>query len=137
MATKRYNFKFHCTKDADIIARLDQQDNMQDYIRLLIKSDILADSINLTLATPEQEQDRKSMIEFQRRADLMARFCHGAVEDNDPDYCYSCIWSYYPDNYSDVIRCKFDGLSADEMEKLIKDRIDRIKQEVMNNGSKN
>lgn len=59
MATKRYNFKFHCIKDADVIDRLEHQDNMQDYIRLLIKSDILADSIELTMATPEQEQDRE------------------------------------------------------------------------------
>ena len=137
MATKRYNFKFHCIKDADVIERLDNQENMQDYIRLLIKSDILADSIKLTMATQDQEQDRASMIEFQRRADLMAKFCHGAIEDNDPDYCYSCMWGYRPDNYSDAIRCKFDGLSADEMEKVIKDRINRIKQEVTNHGSKN
>lgn len=137
MATKRYNFKFHCIKDADVIQRLEQQDNMQDYIRLLIKSDILADSIKLTMATPDQEQDRESTIEFQRRADLMAKFCHGAIEDNDPDYCYSCMWSYRPDNYSDMIRCKFDGLTADEMEKVIKDRINRIKQEAANHGSKN
>ena len=135
MATKRFNFKFHCEKDADIIQRLADQENMQDYIRLLIRSDILADSIKLTLANPDQEQDRESTIEFQRRADLMARFCHGAIEDNDSDYCYSCMWSYHPDNYSDTIRCKFDGLSADEMEKVIKNSIDRIKQEIGNHGT--
>lgn len=43
MSTKRYNFKFHCTKDSEIIARLDAQENKQNYIRSLILSDIAAD----------------------------------------------------------------------------------------------
>lgn len=83
MATKRYNFKFHCTKDADIIARLDQQDNMQDYIRFLIKSDIFADSFNLKLATPEQEQNRESARQDYYEVNCKAFYdgvCNGTCE---------------------------------------------------------
>ena len=43
MSSKRYNFKFHCVKDSEIIARLDAQENKQNYIRSLILSDIAAD----------------------------------------------------------------------------------------------
>lgn len=41
MATKRYNFKFHCEKDADIISVLDSKENMQDYIRSLVRADAI------------------------------------------------------------------------------------------------
>ena len=78
MATKRYNFKFHCTKDADIIQRLEEQDNKQDYIRLLIKSDILADSIKLTMAAPEQEQDREYARQDYYEENCIV-FCSGSA----------------------------------------------------------
>lgn len=148
MANRHYHFKFNVEKDATYIQRLDAQENMQNYIRRLILSDIAADGLrDMIQLAPENEKpdlhdyckhceheeetdapECKSCphgdldpeaIEFQRRADLMARYCHGVGDDSDPEYCISCVWSYHPDNYSDVIRCKFEGLSADEMEQLI------------------
>lgn len=125
MASRNYHFKFNTERDKTYIERLDAQDNMQNYIRRLILSDIAADSLRDIIkfapdqALEEQEPDDEA-IEFQRRADLMARYCHGVGDNSDPEYCYSCVWCYHPDNFSDVIKCKFEGLSADEMEKVIK-----------------
>lgn len=45
MANRRYQFKFNTIKDALIIKRLDNQKNMQQYIRSLVLSDIAADSL--------------------------------------------------------------------------------------------
>lgn len=45
MASRRFDFKFHCTKDAIIIDRLESQENKQQYIRSLILSDIAADGL--------------------------------------------------------------------------------------------
>ena len=45
MANRHYHLKYHITNDADIIARLDAQDSIQGYIRRLIQTDILADSL--------------------------------------------------------------------------------------------
>lgn len=41
MAQTRFYLKFHNTKDADIIATLQSKDNMQDYIRGLIRADAI------------------------------------------------------------------------------------------------
>ena len=38
--TKQYKFKFNIKTDADIIARLDEVDNKQRYIKRLIRQDI-------------------------------------------------------------------------------------------------
>lgn len=55
MATKRYNFKFHCQHDAEIINRLDSKKNKQQYIRSLILSDIAADSLLGVLKLSDRE----------------------------------------------------------------------------------
>lgn len=55
MATKRYNFKFHCQHDAIIIDRLDSKKNKQQYIRSLILSDIAADSLMGVLKMSDRE----------------------------------------------------------------------------------
>lgn len=190
MASRNYHFKFNTERDKTYIERLDAQDNMQNYIRRLILSDIAADGLRDVLVYSDTDSIREpnpvikrklnaiygkaldlhdhckhceeeeepdapeckscpcgdqdpddDAIEFQRRADLMARYCHGVGDNSDPEYCYSCVWGYHPDNFSDVIKCKFEGLSADEMEKVIKDwrdRIDRMfkdqfKEDVINN----
>lgn len=41
MSQTRFYLKFHNTKDADIIATLQSKDNMQDYIRGLIRADAI------------------------------------------------------------------------------------------------
>lgn len=87
MATKRYNFKFHCIKDADIIKRLDQQSNMQDYIRFLIKSDILADSFKLQL-----KFDRS--FKESTRQDYYNKECK-ALNNGDGDFCDHCNHALY------------------------------------------
>ena len=137
MANRHYHLKYHITNDADIIARLDAQESIQGYIRRLIQTDILADSLKGVFKIEDRYLDTDSvkpeidedMNEFNRRRDLMNRFCHGTGADNDdPDYCYSCIWSYQPNDAlgTDVIRCQFEGLNADEMEDLILRRHKRI-----------
>lgn len=151
MANRHYHLKYHITNDADIIARLDAQESIQGYIRRLIQTDILADSLQGAFKIEDRYLDTDSvkpkidddMKEFNRRRDLMNRFCHGTGADNDdPDYCYSCIWSYQPNDAlgTDVIRCKFEGLNADEMEDLIsrwhKRTMNQLYGETMNNGEK-
>lgn len=88
MATKRYNFKFHCIKDADVIQRLEQQDNMQDYIRLLIKSDILADSFKLQLKFDKTWKETA-------RQDYYNRECNALNDNNDGEFCRQCVHGAY------------------------------------------
>lgn len=102
MATKRFNFKFHCEKDADIIKRLADQENMQDYIRLLIRSDILADSINLTMATPDQEKEHA-------RQDYFNSHCKALSDPDGGDYCESCPYIKYPVLGTDDRVCTIDA----------------------------
>lgn len=141
MANRHYHFKFNVDKDATYIQRLDAQVNMQQYIRRLILSDIAADSLKDIIRfsdgddrfldsdkhiIPDIDED---MTEFNRRKYLMDRYCHGSGADNDdPDYCYSCPWSYQPKDAlgTDVIHCEFEGLNADEMEDLIRSRTKRL-----------
>lgn len=45
MASRRFQLKYNTKTDADIIARLEAQDSIQGYIRRLIWTDIMADSL--------------------------------------------------------------------------------------------
>lgn len=45
MANYRVNLKYNTQRDADIIQRLEAQENKQDYIRKLILSDIAASAL--------------------------------------------------------------------------------------------
>lgn len=43
MASKHYHIKFNFDRDSEIISRIEEQENKNDYIRSLILSDIAAD----------------------------------------------------------------------------------------------
>lgn len=45
MASRRFQLKYNTVTDADIIKRLEAQESIQGYIRRLIWSDIMADSL--------------------------------------------------------------------------------------------
>ena len=105
MATKRYDFKFHCTKDADIIQRLDSQENKQQYIRQLIATDILADSLReafqLEDTRPTPDEIKESM-----RIDFYNENCP-AVNEPDPevDPCKGCKYNAPREDHSEPYRC--------------------------------
>ena len=86
MATRRFDFKFHCTKDADIIRRLDAQENKQQYIRQLIATDIMADSLRGAFQILDPDE-----IKEQQRIDFYNENCP-AVNEPDPnaDPCSGC-----------------------------------------------
>ena len=84
MATKRYNFKFHCLKDKDIIDRIDSQENKQNYIRRLILSDIAADIIRANIKLDGDPEDNRIRNEWYEE------HCPAI---NDPDY--DCAGCYY------------------------------------------
>lgn len=84
MATKRFNFKFHCEKDADIIQRLSNSDNMQDYIRSLIRSDILADSFRLVLLENDKAKYNHALNEY------IEANCPGVYKNDSKNYCTDC-----------------------------------------------
>lgn len=95
MATRRFDFKFHCTKDADIIQRLDAQENKQQYIRQLIATDIMADSLRDAFKIGEthavhQAPDPDELME-QERIDFYNENCPAVNElDPDADLCSKC-----------------------------------------------
>ena len=100
MATRRYDFKFHCIKDADIIQRLDAQENKQQYIRQLIATDILADSLRDAFRISDSEPDPEEIKE-QMRIDFYNKHCL-AVNELDPevDHCIGCKYmKKNKDNY--------------------------------------
>ena len=112
MATRRFDFKFHCTKDADIIQRLDAQPNKQQYIRQLIATDILADSLRDAFrigdshAVHEAPDPDPDEIKESMRIDFYNENCP-AVNELDPevDHCSGCKFKVYTDNYSDCCTC--------------------------------
>lgn len=90
MASRNYHFKFNTERDKTYIERLDAQDNMQNYIRRLILSDIAADSLRdiIQLAPdPDEDPDEQYMI---GRQDFYSRECEALNADADPDCCKSC-----------------------------------------------
>lgn len=109
MATKRYDFKFHCTKDAEIIQRLDAQPNKQQYIRMLIATDILADSLKDAFQIFNRDHAHAlDPDEFKEsiRIDFYNENCP-AINNLDPDVdlCSGCKFKVYTDNYSDCSTC--------------------------------
>ena len=111
MATRRFDFKFHCTKDADIIQRLDAQPNKQQYIRQLIATDIMADSLRGAFRISDQEPDQDpGELKEQERIDFYNKYCP-AVNEPDPnvDPCSSCKFKVYTDNYSDCCTCTIES----------------------------
>ena len=102
MATKRYNFKFHCMKDKDIIDRIDSQENKQNYIRGLILSDIAADILRESIILnqdPDSESDRLYTYD-----EWMEKHCKAFVDDNCDD-CDGCPYLDYPSLGTDEQEC--------------------------------
>ena len=84
MASRRFQLKYNINTDAEIIARLEEQESIQGYIRRLIQSDILADSLRGLFKIEERDP------EDQIRIDWYNKHC-AAI--NDPDYnCDSCYY---------------------------------------------
>ena len=73
MANRHYHFKFNVEKDATYIQRLDSQQNMQNYIRRLILSDIAADSLkDMIHLSATDDPDERYHIE---RENFYAKNC--------------------------------------------------------------
>lgn len=94
MATRRFDFKFHCIKDADIIQRLDAQPNKQQYIRQLIATDILADSLRdaFRIGDSHAVHDAPDPGELKEQAmiDYYNENCP-AISNHDPEHtCTGC-----------------------------------------------
>lgn len=97
MATKRYNFKFHCLKDKDIIDRIDSQENKQNYIRGLILSDIAADILRDSIKLEEQDPDPDpEENEYNDRIDFYNDHCP-ALNNLDPskNHCDGCEYKVH------------------------------------------
>ena len=87
MANRHYHLKYHITNDADIIERLDAQESIQGYIRRLIQTDILADSLQGVFKVEERDPEE------QIRIDWYNEHCPAI---NDPDYnCEGCFYHRY------------------------------------------
>lgn len=103
MANYRVNLKYNTQRDAELIRRLEAQENKQDYIRRLIMSDIAADSLRglLTLQDDVEQGRTKSRIQFWEEN------CPGAAGSDF--VCDTC--KYYDNN---PMGCLLD----DEWEKV-------------------
>ena len=105
MATRRFDFKFHCTKDADIIQRLDAQENKQQYIRQLIATDIMADSLRGAFQIEDTRPDPDEIKESMR-IDFYNENCPSVNNiDPDVDLCKGCKYMIPTDNYSEPYTC--------------------------------
>lgn len=123
MATKRYNFKFHCLKDKDIIDRIDSQENKQNYIRGLILSDIAADILrDSIILNQDQDQDQDKYIDtdivYQERVNWFNEHCPAV---GDPDYdCTGCFYfkHHKDDPYSDAGYCDAQSYFEKDMARI-------------------
>lgn len=124
MATRRFDFKFHCTKDADIIQRLDAQPNKQQYIRQLIATDILADSLigAFRILDRDRVQDQDQYIDtdivYQERVNWFDEHCPAI---GDPDYdCTGCQYfkHHKEDPFSDSGYCDAQSYFEKDMEDI-------------------
>lgn len=103
MANRHYHFKFNVEKDATYIQRLDAQENMQNYIRRLILSDIAADGLRdlIQLAPedekPDQDQDQDpDEVYYIARQNFYASHCP-AIGDREAS-CKGCLY-FKPEEY--------------------------------------
>ncbi len=55
MASKHYHFKFNFDSDKEIISRIEEQENKNDYIRSLILSDIAADILRSSIKLEDKK----------------------------------------------------------------------------------
>lgn len=115
MASKNYHIKFHASKDAEIIARLEAQDNKNDYIRKLILSDIAADILraHIHLTDPDPDERYENV-----RQDWYNAHCPAI---SNPDYdCIGCYYAKHPkdDPWSDVVHCSADAAFEEYWEVL-------------------
>lgn len=122
MATKRYNFKFHCLKDKDIIDRIDSQENKQNYIRGLILSDIAADilrdSIQLGEDPDKDPEDDRIADPFRFRCWVREKVCMQLLYPNDPNGCNACPYQYNVKE-DGSFDCRIESMSIIELEELI------------------
>lgn len=92
MANRHYHFKFNVEKDATYIQRLDAQENMQNYIRRLILSDIAADSLKDVLVYLDTDSIREPNPVIKRKLNAI----YGKALDLH-DYCKHCEHEDDPD----------------------------------------
>lgn len=59
MSNVRFSLKFHAAKDADVIARLREFDNVNDYIRQLVRADAIMSGF---LKFTEEENTKKEDV---------------------------------------------------------------------------
>lgn len=90
MANYRVNLKYNTQRDAELIRRLEAQENKQDYIRRLIMSDIAADSLRGILTLDEMEQGREYA---HARIKFWEDNCPASVDPGEEDPCSTC--KYY------------------------------------------
>jgi len=101
MANYRVNLKYNTQRDAEIIQRLEAQENKQDYIRKLILSDIAASAL-LGLQLDVEEGRTDDRIKFWEK------HCPAV---GDPEYdCYHCVFAKFNWTTGDQIR----GCSLEE-----------------------
>ena len=106
MANYRVNLKYNTQRDAEIIQRLEAQENKQDYIRKLILSDIAASAL-LGLQIDIEEGRTDDRIKFWEE------HCPAA---GDPEYdCFNCVYAKFHWTTGDQIR---DCTLEDEWEKV-------------------
>ncbi len=89
MANYRVNLKYNTQRDAELIQRLEAQENKQDYIRRLIMSDIAADGLRgmLTLQDDVEHGRTNARIRFWEDN------CPASVDPGEEDPCSTC--KYY------------------------------------------
>lgn len=88
MANRHYHFKFNTVKDATYIQRLDAQENMQNYIRRLILSDIAADSLQGIIHVEDSEDVYNRKIDYYNE-ECVALGCMD-INGDDGRFCRDC-----------------------------------------------
>lgn len=98
MASKHYHFKFNFDSDKEIISRIEEQDNKNDYIRSLILSDMAADILRDSIKLDSDQDPDEN--EYNDRVDFYNDNCPALNNlDSSKNHCDDCQYNVH---YTDV-----------------------------------
>ena len=122
MASKHYHIKFNFDHDKEIIDRIESKENKNDYIRVLVLSDISADILRNAIKLDDSQPSVISKMDPDElrhiaREEFYNAHCEAVNRDGDPNCCESCPYNDYNDLGSDRSICtieeRFDSFWRD------------------------
>lgn len=122
MASKHYHIKFNFDHDKEVINRIESKENKNDYIRVLVLSDISADILRNAIKLDDSQPIVISKMDPDElwhiaREEFYNAHCKAVNCDADPNCCERCSYNDYNDLGSDRSICtieeRFDSFWRD------------------------